>query len=240
MRIVNLRVCAAAALLAGAAACSSEPALESGALLLSLSTAAGASAPDELRISVYDDTGVLWKDARVPAAGALLPESASRLGTVLVQPGATSGNLRLHVRGLVAGAHALDGVLVVSPRSERAEGSICRSIPRCPPTTMATAFRTASTTALPRRTPISGDVAVTMLARTAMATVRYPTRAWTCAPTAGESSRGHRVQRRGRVHIRLLRRRRLLRERMHRTVPLLQPAEHGRHVPRLPAGDGSQ
>ena len=120
MRIVNVRAWAAA-LLIGAAACGGGTALESGALLLSLSTAPGTTAPDELRISVYDDTGVLWKDARVPAAGALVPESGSRLGTVLVQPGATSGNLRLHVRGLMAGTHALDGVLVVSP-AERARG----------------------------------------------------------------------------------------------------------------------
>ena len=121
MRIVNMRVCAAAALLLAGAACSKQTALESGALMLSLSTASGAAAPDELRISVYDDTGVLWKDARVPASGALVPESGSRLGTVLVQPGATSGNLRLHVRGLIAGARALDGLLVVSP-AERSRG----------------------------------------------------------------------------------------------------------------------
>jgi hypothetical protein len=121
MRIIDVRACAAAALLIGAAACGGGTALEPGALLLSLSTAPGATAPDELRISVYDDTGVLWKDARVPAAGALVPESGSRLGTVLVQPGATSGNLRLFVRGLVAGAHTLDGVLVVQP-AERARG----------------------------------------------------------------------------------------------------------------------
>ncbi len=117
-----MRVWAAAALLLAGAACSKQTALESGALMLSLSTASGAAAPDELRISVYDDTGVLWRDARVPASGALVPESASRLGTVLVQPGATSGNLRLHVRGLIAGARALDGLLVVTP-AERSRGT---------------------------------------------------------------------------------------------------------------------
>jgi hypothetical protein len=122
MRIVNMCGCAAAAVLVAIAACGKQTALESGALLLTLSTAAGATAPDELRISVYDDTGVLWRDARVPASGALVPESGSRLGTVLVQPGATSGNLRLHVRGVLAGARALDGLLVVSP-AERSRGA---------------------------------------------------------------------------------------------------------------------
>jgi len=127
MRIVNMRVCAAAALLLAAGACGKQTALESGALMLSLSTASGAAAPDELRISVYDDTGVLWKDARVPASGALVPESGSRLGTVLVQPGATSGNLRLHVRGLIAGARALDGLLVVLP-AERSRGTFALTL----------------------------------------------------------------------------------------------------------------
>ena len=34
-----------------------------------LSVGAGVTTPDELRISVYDDTGALWNDARVPASG---------------------------------------------------------------------------------------------------------------------------------------------------------------------------
>ena len=201
MRIVNMRVCAAAALLLAAAACGKQTALESGALMLSLSTASGAAAPDELRISVYDDTGALWKDARVPASGALIPESGSRLGTVLVQPGATSGNLRLHVRGLMAGARTLDGLLVVSPARAIARNvRCCRSILRCPPTTMPTAFRTPSTIAPVSRTPISADVRTTMVARAQAAraaaaaaraaamrtprpTVRRSTPAWTSAPT---------------------------------------------------------
>jgi len=122
MRIVNMRVCAATAVLFAAASCGKQSALESGALMLSLSTASGVAAPDELRISVYDDTGALWKDARVPAAGSLVPASSSRLGTVLVQPGVTSGDVRLHVRGLIAGTRALDGLLIVAP-AERSRGT---------------------------------------------------------------------------------------------------------------------
>jgi hypothetical protein len=111
----------AVAVLVGAGACRNETVVEPGALMLALSVAPGAAAPDELRVSVYDDTGTLWKQARVPQSGALVPESGSRLGSILVQPGATSGSVRLHVRGLLAGARALDGLLVVSPadRSRR-------------------------------------------------------------------------------------------------------------------------
>jgi hypothetical protein len=101
------------ALAVAAGACHDGSRVEPGAVLLTLSVVAGAPTPDELRISVYDDTGSLWKDARVPATGALAPESASRLGTILIQPGATAGDLRVHGRGLAGGARILEGVLVI-------------------------------------------------------------------------------------------------------------------------------
>src|SRR5262245_11495832 len=101
----RLPLLASALLLAGAViiGCSKKTELESGAVLLDLSVAGGVSAPDELLVSVYDDTGVLWKDKRIPDAGALMPESATHLGTVLIQPGTAQGPLRLHVRGQAAG-----------------------------------------------------------------------------------------------------------------------------------------
>jgi hypothetical protein len=74
-----------------------------GAFVLKVSLAPGAQMPDELRASIYDDTGALWSGARFPASGPLAPESASELGTILVQPGAVSGDLRIDLRGLAGG-----------------------------------------------------------------------------------------------------------------------------------------
>ena len=88
-------------------------------MLLELSVAGGVTTPDELRVSVYDDTGTLWSDARVPGTGALVPESATRLGTVLIQPGATQGGLRVHVRGFAASTRVADGTLAIPARGAR-------------------------------------------------------------------------------------------------------------------------
>ena len=100
-------------LVAGGLGCGKETQIEGGAVLLELSVADGVPTPDELRLSVYDDTGILWKDSRVPGSGALVPESATRLGSVLIQPGATQGGLRVHVRGFAAAARVADGTLSI-------------------------------------------------------------------------------------------------------------------------------
>lgn len=81
--------------------------------MLDLSVASAVTTPDELRVSVYDGSGALWNDTRVPASGALVPESATHLGTVLIQPGAAQGALRVHARGLAASARVADGVLTI-------------------------------------------------------------------------------------------------------------------------------
>jgi hypothetical protein len=109
----SLRFATVSLLLVAAASCGKSTQLESGAVMLDLSIAAGVPTPDELRISVYDDTGALWSDERVPATGALEPESASHLGTVLLQPGAAQGALRVHARGLAASARVADGMLSI-------------------------------------------------------------------------------------------------------------------------------
>ena len=88
-----------------AAACrSAKEVPEPGAFLLEVKLAPGAQAPDEVRVFVYDDTGALWNDVRLPAEGPLVPRSASDLGTILIQPGVTIGDLRFDLRGLSAGA----------------------------------------------------------------------------------------------------------------------------------------
>jgi len=96
---------------------------EPGAVLLRLTLAPGAPTPEELRLFVYDDSGPLWSDARFPDQGKLVPESASRLGTILIQPGASTGALRLEVRGLDGGGQrVVGGVLAIAPAA-RAKGT---------------------------------------------------------------------------------------------------------------------
>jgi hypothetical protein len=100
-------------LLGAAAGCGKSTQVESGAVMLDLSVAAGVTTPDELELSIYDDTGALWNEQRIPASGALVPESATHLGTVLVQPGAATGALRVHARALAASARVADGTLTI-------------------------------------------------------------------------------------------------------------------------------
>jgi len=100
-------------LLAAAAGCGKSTQVEPGAVLLDLSVAGGVTTPDELRLSVYDDTGTLWSDVRVPASGTLAPASATHLGTVLIQPGAATGALRVDARGFAASARVAEGKLVI-------------------------------------------------------------------------------------------------------------------------------
>lgn len=101
----------AALALAVAASCGKPaPVVEAGALLLSISAPPGVIV-DELRLWIYDDGGVLFDGRRVPDSGALpRPKSDGDLGTVLVQPGAARGDLRIHARGLAAGVRLLEGV----------------------------------------------------------------------------------------------------------------------------------
>jgi hypothetical protein len=112
-RCSSLLVSLPVLLAAAGIACGKETQVEGGAVLLELSVAGDVSAPDELRVSVYGDGGTLWRDARVPGTGALKPETATRLGTVLIQPGTTQGGLRVHVRGFVASARVAEGTLAI-------------------------------------------------------------------------------------------------------------------------------
>ena len=89
-------------------------------MLLELSVAGGVSTPDELRVSVYDDAGMIWKDARVPSTGALVPESATQSRHRADQPGTAQGRLRIHVRGFLASTRVADGTLAISVRGKYA------------------------------------------------------------------------------------------------------------------------
>lgn len=89
--------------------------IEAGAILLEIKCAQSGQTPDELRVWVYDDTGRLWDRTRVPADGKLAPKSDQDLGSILIQPGALSGKLRVHVQGLALGVRILDGTLIATP-----------------------------------------------------------------------------------------------------------------------------
>jgi hypothetical protein len=89
---------------------------ERGAALLRITTdvASPVPPPDELRVWAYDDGGRLWDGVRVPDQGALRMASAGSYGTLLVQPGAIHGALRLRVRALASGARVMDGVASIA------------------------------------------------------------------------------------------------------------------------------
>ena len=88
MRAPRISIVVCAGILLGAvAACQKSSQVESGAVLLNLTVAPEAPAPDELLVSVYGDGSALWQDARIPDEGALPAPVDGRLGSVLVQPG---------------------------------------------------------------------------------------------------------------------------------------------------------
>jgi hypothetical protein len=121
--ILDRRQIALALAVFSAAACrSSKEIPEPGAFVLDVKLAAGAQTPDELRVFVYDDTGALWNDVRVPAEGPLVPQSAADLGTILIQPGVTVGDLRFDLRGLSSGALVDEGTLQI-PGASAAGGT---------------------------------------------------------------------------------------------------------------------
>jgi hypothetical protein len=109
----NARIVAALALVAAVGCGAKTEVPATGNVLLRVTLGAGAAMPDELRAFVYDGTGALWNDARFPSQGALVPESATLLGTILIQPGTTAGDLRIDLRGLLAGAQVDEGTLKI-------------------------------------------------------------------------------------------------------------------------------
>lgn len=93
-----LAVLAGVAIAAGCGASS-----ESASLFLTVEVAPGTAAPDELRVSVFDERQAIFVDQRLPATGALTPLSATTLGTVTIYLLPASRAVRLDVRGLSAG-----------------------------------------------------------------------------------------------------------------------------------------
>lgn len=93
-----------------------------GSALVRVVLGPGAPMPDALQVSVFDDTGALWSAERIPAEGTLVPQSATDLGTILISPGTTVGNLRIDVRGEVGDQVADEGTLIITPAA-RAGGT---------------------------------------------------------------------------------------------------------------------
>jgi hypothetical protein len=95
---------------------------EPGAVLLRVKLKGGVPVPDELRVSVYDDGGALWRDVRVPEQGPLTTKGSGQLGTILIQPGETTGALRVHLKGWREGTRVLDGLLRIA-KQDRGRGA---------------------------------------------------------------------------------------------------------------------
>jgi hypothetical protein len=108
--------------LLGLAGCrGSKEEVESGAVLLRFQLGDGVPALDELRVFVSDEAGPIWDDVRVPAQGSLPPPQGRLLGTYLIQPGTTNGNLAIDVRGLAGGTLVAEGTMLIAP-AERTRG----------------------------------------------------------------------------------------------------------------------
>ncbi len=115
-------LCFFLATVATAASCQGEPRVEQGGILVALVNPPGAPLPSELRLSVYDDTGVLFRDERMPRQGTLLPTKPPALGTVLLQPGPTSGTVRIFVRGFAIDKLTSEALLKIAPE-QRSHGA---------------------------------------------------------------------------------------------------------------------
>jgi len=77
-------------------------------VLVTVRNGPGAPSPDELRVSIYDDGGLLFHDE-----GFSLPAPTQRiypiLGTIVAYPGLTDGIIRLGLRGHAAGVAVSHG-----------------------------------------------------------------------------------------------------------------------------------
>jgi hypothetical protein len=80
------------------------------ALLVRFENLADAPVPDELRLSVYDQSGRLFDNERLPRSGPLTPHALPELGTLLVYPGTTEGPLRALARGYRGLEHVSEAV----------------------------------------------------------------------------------------------------------------------------------
>ena len=103
----------AVAVMSAAGCRSSKQVPAPGTFILEVRLTPGAQMPDELRVFVFDDTGGLWNDVRVPAEGPLVPQSATDLGTILIEPGVTVGDLRFDLRGLSSAVVVAEGTLTI-------------------------------------------------------------------------------------------------------------------------------
>ncbi len=115
MRATHIGLLVVLALGLGCRSSSSVP--EPGAVLLQVGCADGVSAPDELRVWAYHETGVLWDGTRIPEHGALDSTNPAKLGTILIAPGTIQGALRIHVRAYAVGQRLADGFIAIASLS---------------------------------------------------------------------------------------------------------------------------
>ena len=91
-------------------------------LFLSIETAPTEAAPEELRISIYGERGVLFLDERLPATGTLVPTGPGKMGTVAAYLPVDAHRVRIDIRGLAGGTIRLRALeqADVTPNRQRA------------------------------------------------------------------------------------------------------------------------
>src|SRR5262245_16947752 len=96
----GLFICAGAAV---ALSCMSDQPSGRTSVYLTIDNDPGAVVPDELRLTAMGDGGSVFADERLPPSGPLAPPDGGTLGTVTLYVRDGAGDLRIEVRGLLAG-----------------------------------------------------------------------------------------------------------------------------------------
>lgn len=86
-------------------------------VLLSIQNAVAATVPDEVRLNVYDRSGTLFADTRLPAQGTLTPAGLPLLGTVVIYVKGTPSELRLEAHGMTPGQRVSQATTRVTPET---------------------------------------------------------------------------------------------------------------------------
>jgi hypothetical protein len=91
-------------------------------VLLSIKNAIGTAVPDEVRLNVYDRSGTLFAETRLPAQGALTPAGLPLLGSVVVYVSDSSAELRIEAHGLKTAQTMSQGTVRGMPEARRQIG----------------------------------------------------------------------------------------------------------------------
>jgi hypothetical protein len=106
-----------AGIAAGAVAAASCGNSDPTTVLLSIKNGDGVTVPSEVHLNVFDRSGRLFLNARLPADGTLTPAGLPLLGTVVLYVKNPS-ELRMDARGFATGQSASEGTARCSPQAD--------------------------------------------------------------------------------------------------------------------------